>query len=107
MRRALLALLLLAPACGRGPSSSLVYKDATQPVDARVADLLARMTPEEKVAQTLGIWKGKEKITTDEGVFDPAKAKDVLGNGIGEIARPSEMRDNPKKVLLGPRENAV
>ena len=31
----------------------------------------------------------------------------MLANGIGQIARPSELRDNPKKIILGPRENAV
>jgi beta-glucosidase len=104
MRRALLALLVLTPACSGG---SVARKDAAQtPVDARVAELLARMTPEEKVAQTLGIWKSKDRITDEEGRFDPAKAKDVLGNGIGQIARPSELRDAPKKIVLGPRENA-
>lgn len=107
MRRALLALLLLAPACGRGPSSSASYKDAKQPVDARVSDLLARMTLEEKVAQTLGVWKGKENFTAEDGAFDPARAKDLLANGIGQIARPSELRDKPTKIVLGPRENAV
>ena len=104
MKRAALALFLLTTACGRGTVS---YKDSAQPVDARVADLVARMTLEEKVAQTLGAWKRKDQITDDEGRFDPARAKDLLANGIGEIARPSEMRDAPKKVVLGPRENAV
>ena len=32
------------------------YKDPTQPIDARVQDLLGRMTLEEKAAQLIGIW---------------------------------------------------
>ena len=33
-----------------------VYRDASQPVTARVADLLARMTLDEKLAQMGGVW---------------------------------------------------
>src|SRR5262245_30215983 len=84
-----------------------VYKDAARPVDERVRDLLSRMTLEEKVAQTLAVWKGKERITDEQGGFAPEKAGALLGNGIGQIARPSELRDRPKRIVLGPRENAV
>ena len=84
-----------------------LYRDRTRPVDERVRDLLARMTLEEKVAQTLGIWKGKEKITDAAGQFDPAGARALIANGLGQLARPTELRDKPTKILLGPRENAV
>jgi beta-glucosidase len=83
------------------------YRDPTRPVDERVRDLVSRMTLEEKVAQTLALWKGKEKITDDKGQLDPAGARAVLANGIGQIARPTELRDKPAKILLGPREDAV
>ncbi len=46
--------LLLAPCSTWGDESvpeSAPYKDATQPIEARVADLLSRMTLEEKIAQ--------------------------------------------------------
>ncbi len=76
-------------------------------MEARVADLLSRMTLEEKVAQTLGIWKDKERITEDDGTFSPEKAAKEIPEGIGEIARPTELRDKPKVIRLGPRENAV
>ncbi len=33
-----------------------IYKDPTRPVAERVADLLARMTPEEKFAQMHAYW---------------------------------------------------
>src|SRR5712691_8333674 len=105
MRQAVLAapLVFLAAA----PADRPLYKDPSQPVELRVADLLGRMTLEEKVAQTLGMWKGKERITDDAGQFAAAKAAEVLGNGIGQIARPSELRDRPKRIVLGPRENAA
>ncbi len=83
------------------------YKDASRPVDERVRDLLSRMTLEEKVAQTLAIWKGKERITDEKGQFAPERAAAVLGQGIGQIARPSELRDRPTRIVLGPRENAM
>ena len=50
-----------------------LYKDASQPVDARVEDLLKRMTLEEKVQQMVAIWLQKEKIQTPEGEFDPER----------------------------------
>ena len=64
-----------------------LYRDRTRPVDERVRDLLARMTLDEKVAQTLGIWKGKEKITDEKGGFDPAGARALIPNGLGQIWR--------------------
>lgn len=97
-------LLAAAPAVAQ---ERPLYKDASQPVEERVRDLLSRMTLEEKVAQTLAIWKGKDKITDEAGQFTPAAARAVLGRGIGQIARPSELRDRPARIVLGPRENAL
>jgi beta-glucosidase len=84
-----------------------LYRDRARPVDERVRDLLARMTLEEKVAQTLALWKGKEKITDEKGQLDPAGARAVMPNGIGQLARPTELRDKPTRILNGPRENAL
>ena len=47
-----IAALALAAAAAAEPINPL-YRDATQPIDARVADLLGRMTLQEKVNQTL------------------------------------------------------
>ena len=67
-----------------------LYKDSTKPIDARVNDLITRMTLEEKVAQLQAVWLKRQELETDAGVFTPAKAKDILGSGIGQIARPAE-----------------
>lgn len=67
-----------------------LYKDSTKPIDARVNDLITRMTLEEKVAQLQAVWLKRQELETDAGVFTPAKAKDILGAGIGQIARPAE-----------------
>ncbi|MGD0580712.1 MAG: glycoside hydrolase family 3 N-terminal domain-containing protein, partial [Bryobacteraceae bacterium] len=90
------AALLIGGASGQREAAP--YKDPKLPVEKRVADLLARMSVEEKVAQTLAIWKGKALIMDEAGNFAPAKAKDVLKNGLGQVTRPSEKK--------GPREMA-
>jgi beta-glucosidase len=104
-RYAVLALPLALVA--EGPADRPSYKDPSRPVEERVADLLGRMTLEEKVAQTLAIWKQKERITDEEGRFVATNAAALLGHGIGQIARPSELRDRPRRIVLGPRENAI
>lgn len=63
------------------------------PAEARVADLLARMTVEEKTAQMMCVWQQKAKKLVDEqGNFDPAKAREAFkdGHGIGQVGRPSD-----------------
>jgi beta-glucosidase len=70
------------------------YKNPRLSVEARVSDLLARMTLEEKVAQLGSIWGQKAEVQDEKGIFDPAKAKKLLGNGIGEVSRPSEVRQS-------------
>ena len=73
----------------QGPAP--LYRQSNAPVEARVADLLARMTLEEKVAQLSGIWNRKREIEDAQGRFDPTNAKALIGSGIGEVARPSEI----------------
>lgn len=70
----------------------MLYKDASQPVAARVEDLLRRMTLEEKVAQMIGIWEKKGDIQDAKGNFSAAKASRVFPNGLGQITRPSDKR---------------
>jgi beta-glucosidase len=60
------------------------YRDATLPIDERVADLLARMTIEEKVAQLGSAWAFE---IIGVGAFDVDRARARIGGGIGQISR--------------------
>lgn len=74
------------------PMADAPYWNASLPVEERVADLLARMTLEEKIAQIITIWDSKASIQNDDNTFSPAKAAQVFPNGIGQIARPSDTK---------------
>lgn len=77
---------------------SAIYKDAQHPVNERVADLLSRMTPEEKFAQMHAYWlilqsDGNHRERTDlsdefSGVTEQAALAERLKLGIGQITRP-------------------
>ncbi len=67
-----------------------LYKDPHATVAARVDDLLARMTLQEKIAQLSCIWQRKGEVEDANGNFDPAKASRVFPYGIGQVARPSD-----------------
>jgi beta-glucosidase len=85
-----------------------LYRDASQPVEARVEDLLSRMTLEEKVAQMMGVWLSKGDIETSEGDFSPENASQNYPHGIGQISRPSDYRGaDPENVGAGASEGAV
>jgi beta-glucosidase-like glycosyl hydrolase len=98
------AFFLFAAAAFLGPAAmaqnALPYRDAKLPVDQRVADLLSRMTLEEKIAQLEGAWENKqffhdpqELFVDENGKFLPERAAALMKNGLGEISRPSENRD--------------
>jgi beta-glucosidase len=94
-----------ATAANAPPQGTPPYLDRNLPVEQRVADLMSRMTLEEKVAQLESVWENQasmnEKIdpfVDDKGNFLPDRAEVVLKNGLGEMARPSEGR--------GPRATA-
>lgn len=112
MKRAIVALMLgvtgaacigfqpWAAANAAAPAGSPIYKSASAPVDARIEDLLARMTLEEKIAQIITIWDNKPEIFDDKGEFDPAKMSAKFPNGIGQFARPSDAKgpSSPRAV---------
>lgn len=83
-------------------TSPPAYRNSQLPIPDRVADLLSRMTLEEKIAQMLCIWDDRAAVMFDEnGVLDIEKMKSQLGSGIGQIARISDLQGG-----LGPREMA-
>ena len=81
------------------------YKNPRLPIERRVADLLSRMTLEEKIAQLTCLWNSRPQVNpptnfeTDRGDFSPEKAAEVMKYGIGQIARQREQKD--------PRQGAI
>ena len=70
------------------------YRDVKLAVEARVADLLGRMTPAEKVAQLEAVnWDNTHVYDTKTRLFSPAQARKVMGHGIGEVTRPGDKHD--------------
>ncbi len=66
------------------------YRDPQRPVNERVTDLLERMTLDEKVAQMLCLWEGKNDVQDEDGRFVSEKATTEIPHGIGHVARPSD-----------------
>ncbi len=70
--------------CGAYGQPTAIYKDARQPVGKRIADLLGRMTVEEKVGQLRSSFAANPKI--NDAFFSNQKKLDSLfGNGISMI----------------------
>jgi beta-glucosidase len=89
----------------RSQTTTPDYKNPRLSVDERVADLLKRMTVEEKVAQLTCLWQQRPQtgpqtdFSTDRGDLSPDRAREVMKYGIGQIARQRERK--------GPREGAL
>jgi beta-glucosidase len=101
----LLLLLLFLPTVSVLPQEQPRYRNPDLPLEQRVADLLSRMTLEEKIAQLtsamdrmVNVSDPKSSLVDEKGAFQPERAAALIKNGIGQISRPSGMR--------GPRENA-
>ena len=73
-------------------ASKAIYKDASAPIEARVDDLLSRMTLDEKIAQITTVWDGKVAIYDDRLQLDLAKLRGKFPNGLGHFARPSDAK---------------
>ena len=98
----LIALLVISLWTGTsGQTAVAPYKDPQLAIDQRVADLLGRMTLDEKVAQLTTLWVRKPQQRDlngnysfpDRGDFSPEKAAVVMKHGIGQIARQRERKD--------------
>lgn len=87
---------------GARPPASAPYRNASLPVDARVADLLSRMTLDEKVAQVITLWDAKTEVQDADSRWNPAKASLKFPAGLGQVARPSD-RSGPSS----PRTNKL
>jgi beta-glucosidase len=61
------------------------YRDASLPVEARVADLLSRMTLDEKLAQLGSLWSFE--LFRSETELDPTLMRERLADGIGQVSR--------------------
>ncbi|MEP6789127.1 MAG: glycoside hydrolase family 3 N-terminal domain-containing protein, partial [Acidobacteriota bacterium] len=106
IRFALLAAVVLSIVCVsfglRSAKSSaqtaLPYRDPKLPIDARVKDLLGRMTLDEKIAQMMCVWMQKPNDNTAVpktqlpfgGTFSAELANQKFPNGIGQFARQRE-----------------
>ncbi|HPR88875.1 MAG TPA: glycoside hydrolase family 3 N-terminal domain-containing protein [bacterium] len=68
------------------------YKNPQRPIEVRVADLLARMTLEEKVAQMLSLWKQRSRILQpDTTELNLQGLEELCSHGMGQITRPSDL----------------
>ncbi|HEY4190912.1 MAG TPA: glycoside hydrolase family 3 N-terminal domain-containing protein [Candidatus Limnocylindrales bacterium] len=61
------------------------YRDASLPIEQRVADLLARMTLEEKVAQLGSVWSFE--LFRSETELDDERLRARLARGMGQVSR--------------------
>jgi beta-glucosidase len=76
-----------------------VYRNPRQPIADRAADLLARMTPAEKVAQIVSVnWEHTHLDDAKTHAFSPEAAHRLIGNGIGEITRPSDRHPDARSA---------
>ncbi|WP_328771108.1 beta-glucosidase [Streptomyces sp. NBC_00286] len=70
------------------------WQDPALPAGVRAADLLARMTPQEKIAQLYGVWPGSNETPGgDMAPLQHALSEDVdltelLPHGLGQLTRP-------------------
>ena len=85
------------------PMGDAPYWDSSLPVEQRVADLMARMTTEEKLAQMVAIWTNKAAIQDDANFFDPAKASELYPHGLGFFTRPSDLKGPGSPRVNTPR----
>ncbi|NNE68872.1 MAG: beta-glucosidase, partial [Rhodothermales bacterium] len=91
MRKQSLRILIFAVIMGTTiDAGAQSFRDASLPVDDRVADLLGRMTLGEKAAQLQCLWDSKPTVLDETGAFLSDKASELLPDGIGCLARPSD-----------------
>ncbi len=71
-----------------------VWRDPSAPARERVADLIARMTVREKIAQLYGVWVGMDAAGGDVAPHQhdfasaPTNWNELIRDGIGQLTRP-------------------
>jgi beta-glucosidase len=105
MRTRLLSLgMLVCAQAPAAPAGSPVYKNPNAAIEARVDDLLSRMSLEEKVAQIQSIWDAKREVFDAKLEFDAKKMLQKYPDGIGQFARPSDAT-GPASPRVVPRRD--
>ena len=101
--------LALAAACAASAAAQAAppYKDAAQPVEVRVADLLKRMTTQEKVAQLQGFRPEDPQAFDDQGNFVGGKDAPALMNGAGSVWAGGPGAPGAEPVRRSPRERVM
>lgn len=98
-----------------GAGKAAIYKQAGAPVEARVDDLIKRMTLDEKIAQMQCVWQQKAALQNSDSSFSPEKARAAHPHGMGMFGRPSDRQlgaaatvagDAGAVAHRGPRETA-
>ncbi|MCR6643921.1 MAG: glycoside hydrolase family 3 C-terminal domain-containing protein [Terricaulis sp.] len=92
-----------------GARAAPLYKDANAPLEARVEDLLRRMSLDEKIQQITTVWRQRRSFYDDELNFDPARFAALYPHGVGHIARPADRpgMGSPWQIpYRGPAETA-
>jgi len=74
-----------------------VYRDASRPIEERVADLLARMTTDEKAAQLGSAWVFQ--LTDDVALT--LGARELLQHGLGQVTRISGASNVAPPIAAG------
>jgi beta-glucosidase len=82
------------------------YKNKNLSPESRAKDLVARMNVEEKLMQLQCLWLQKTKILDANGNFDSSRAKEILKNGLGQIARLNELPGTISKGIH-PKQAAI
>ena len=103
----LCAAAALARPAAADESAPAPYRDASVRVENRVADLLGRMTIDEKIGQITGAWIHMDDVE-ESGLTPEQYFKKVIPNGVGSVAalqrllvdRDVEFRNRIQKYLV-------
>jgi beta-glucosidase len=72
-----------------------LFRDPALSIESRAADLLSRMTLDEKIAQLGSCWTFQ---VLDHGSFDVARASQLMVHGIGQITRVAGATDKSPRA---------